>query len=50
MASGELAYHVLDTMTALVESMTHGEMVTVTSTVEPVPVLDDDWDPTIATL
>ena len=50
MASGELGYHVLDTMTALVESMTHGEMVTVTSTVEPVPIVDDDWDPTIATL
>jgi predicted dehydrogenase len=44
-ASGELAFHVLDTMIATVESATGGTAVPITSTVEPAPVLPDGWDP-----
>lgn len=49
-ASGALAYHVLDVMVAIAEAAAHGGSVTVTSTVEPSPVLPDDWDPAAATL
>lgn len=50
LASGELAYHVLDTMIAMDEAMTRGETVTVASTVDPVPLVDEAWDPYEATL
>lgn len=49
-AQGELAFHVLDAMVAITESVDTGEFVAVTSTAprsEPVPV---DWAPTAATL
>ena len=49
-ASGELAYHVLDAMLAVEESITLGHSVEVTSTIEVPPALPADWDPHAATL
>jgi predicted dehydrogenase len=49
-ASGELAYHVLDAMLAIDESMTVGHAVEVQSTVEVPPALPADWDPYARTL
>ncbi|WP_326834256.1 Gfo/Idh/MocA family oxidoreductase [Amycolatopsis rhabdoformis] len=49
-ASGELAYHVLDAMLAIDESITRGQSVEVESTVEVPPALPSDWDPYAATL
>ncbi|MDJ0311763.1 Gfo/Idh/MocA family oxidoreductase [Arthrobacter sp. H35-D1] len=49
-ATGELAYHVLDAMVSITESVESGEFVHVASTAPastPVPV---DWNPTEATL
>ncbi|WP_425862795.1 Gfo/Idh/MocA family protein [Arthrobacter sp. TWP1-1] len=49
-ATGELAYHVLDAMVSIAESVNSGEFVQISSTApssEPVPV---DWNPTAATL
>jgi predicted dehydrogenase len=48
-ASGELAFHVLDTMIATVDSATRGAAVEITSAVEPAPVLPEDWDPLVRT-
>jgi predicted dehydrogenase len=50
MASGALAYHVLDTMIAIDESLTTGQTIEVTSTVDPIPLMDKAWDPYAATL
>jgi predicted dehydrogenase len=44
-ASGELAYHVLDTMLAIDESITDGRSVPVQSTAEMPPALPAGWDP-----
>lgn len=44
-ASGDLAYHVLDAMLAIEESITTGEPVPVDSTVATPPALPADWDP-----
>jgi predicted dehydrogenase len=49
-ASGELAYHVLDAMLAVEESIVLGHQVEVTSTVDVPPALPQDWDPHAATL
>jgi predicted dehydrogenase len=49
-ASGELGYHVLDVMVATIESGQRHETVEIASTVQIAPVLDEDWDPTEATL
>ncbi|WP_103347581.1 Gfo/Idh/MocA family protein [Amycolatopsis sp. CA-128772] len=49
-ASGELAYHVLDAMLAIDESLTRGQSVEVASTVEVPPALPVDWDPYAKTL
>lgn len=49
-ATGDLAYHVLDTMVSISESIESKSFVTVESSVEPVPALPEDWDPTAATL
>ncbi|HEY4023396.1 MAG TPA: Gfo/Idh/MocA family oxidoreductase [Pseudonocardiaceae bacterium] len=49
-ASGELAYHVLDAMLAIEESITLGHAVEVQSTVEVPPALPADWDPYARTL
>ncbi|RSM78640.1 gfo/Idh/MocA family oxidoreductase [Kibdelosporangium aridum] len=44
-ASGELAYHVLDAMLAIEESMAGGRSVEVQSTTEIPQALPGDWDP-----
>ena len=49
-ASGELAYHVLDTMIAMDEAINLGQTVAVASTVDPVPMVDESWDPYQASL
>ncbi|MCT2584704.1 Gfo/Idh/MocA family protein [Actinophytocola gossypii] len=49
-ASGRLAYHVLDTMLAIDESLTRGHPVTVESTADVPPALPEDWDPHARTL
>jgi predicted dehydrogenase len=49
-ASGELAYHVLDTMLAIDESISTGERVTVESTVTIPPAIPAGWDPRAKTL
>ncbi|TDV39728.1 Gfo/Idh/MocA family protein [Actinophytocola oryzae] len=49
-ASGELAYHVLDAMLAIDESITSGERVVVESTVVVPPPLPATWDPHARTL
>jgi predicted dehydrogenase len=49
-ASGELAYHVLDAMLAIDESITTGRRVDVASTVGVPPPLPADWDPYARTL
>ena len=50
LASGALGYHVLDTLTAIDEAVTSGHAVEVTSTVDAVPLVAEDWDPFAATL
>jgi len=50
MASGELAYHVLDAMTAIDEAIATRRTVEVASTVDPVPLVSENWDPFAATL
>ncbi len=49
-ASGELAYHVLDAMLAVEESIDSGRRVAVESRVEALSALSADWDPGIGTL
>lgn len=49
-ASGVLAMHVLETMTAIAESAEHGEFRDVYTTVAQPEVLPADWDPYAATL
>jgi predicted dehydrogenase len=49
-ASGELAYHVLDAMQAIEESIADGRSVLVQSTAEIPPALPTDWNPYARTL
>ena len=49
-ATGELAYHVLDTMVSISESIESHRFVEVASSITPAPALPEDWDPTAATL
>ncbi|WP_251451122.1 Gfo/Idh/MocA family oxidoreductase [Microbacterium sp. Marseille-Q6648] len=49
-ATGELGYHVLDTLTAIEESVVAGAFVAVESTVDEVPMVPEDRDPFAATL
>lgn len=49
-ATGELGYHVLDTLTAIEESAAIGAFVEVASTVGDIPIVPDDRDPFEATL
>ena len=50
LASGELGYHVLDTMVAIDDAITEDRMVPVESRVARVPLVADDFDPFQATL
>lgn len=49
-AQGELAFHVLDTMASIAESIDTKAFVDVESSTAPVPALPEEWDPTEATL
>ena len=49
-ATGELAYHVLDTMVSISESIESHRFVEVASSITTAPALPEDWDPTAATL
>jgi predicted dehydrogenase len=49
-ASGELGYHVLDILVSIEEAIESRSTVEVSSTVEPIPLLAEDWDPFQATL
>lgn len=48
--SGELAYHIVDVMAAVTESLESHSWVEVTSRVPSTPALPEDWDPLVATL
>jgi len=49
-ATGELGYHVLDTMVSAQESAARGEFVTVESTVDLIEAVPVDFDPFAKTL
>lgn len=49
-ASGALAYHVLDVMAAVTESLAAGAPRSVTSSIAATPAIADDWDPYARTL
>ena len=49
-ATGDLGFHVLDTLVAIDEAVTSGETVHVRSTVGDIPFVPDDRDPYTATL
>lgn len=49
-ASGQLAYHVLDIMLSAEESAENGEFVAIQSTVDPVPMIGADFDPFATTV
>jgi len=49
-AQGELAFHILDTMASISESIDTRAFVDVESSAAKVPALPEDWDPTAATL
>ncbi|MFT4258938.1 Gfo/Idh/MocA family protein [Microbacterium sp.] len=49
-ASGELGFHVLDVLLSAQESAATGQTVVVESTVAPVPLLPEGFDPFAATL
>ncbi|GHE63827.1 oxidoreductase [Streptomyces longispororuber] len=49
-ASGALAFHVLQTMTAVTESAARSQFVPLAAQVVPPAPLPEDWDPTAATL
>ncbi|SEP63129.1 Gfo/Idh/MocA family protein [Microlunatus flavus] len=50
LASGDLAYHVLDTLLAIEDSVREGRVVDVESRVDRVPLVADDFDPFASTL
>ena len=49
-ATGALAFHIVDVMASITDSIDTGAFVDVASTVEVAPILPDDWDVTAATL
>jgi predicted dehydrogenase len=49
-ASGELGYHVLDTLMAIDEAMTKDRTVSIESRIDRVPLVADNFDPFAATL
>ena len=50
LASGDLGYHVLDTLASIDEAIESKSTVEVASTVEPIPLLSEDWNTFEATL
>jgi len=49
-AQGAMGYHVLDTMTAIAESVESRAFVEVASSVDKPPLLPDEWDPLAPTI
>ena len=49
-ATGNLAYHVLDTMVSISESVDSGTFIDVESSAPTSAALPEDWDPTASTL
>jgi hypothetical protein len=49
-ATGKLAYHVLDAMVSISESVDSGTFVAVDSSAPASPALPEDWAPETATL
>ena len=49
-ASARLGYHVLDVMVSMDESIQTGRMLQIASTIDPIPVVDEAWDPFAATI
>ncbi|MEI8407458.1 MULTISPECIES: Gfo/Idh/MocA family protein [unclassified Kribbella] len=49
-ATGALAFHIVDVMASITDSIDTGAFVDVTSTVEVAAILPDDWDVHAATL
>ncbi len=49
-AQGEMAYHVLDAMVSISESVETGEFVSLSSTATAAEPLPEDWDPYASTL
>lgn len=49
-AQGELAFHVLDSMASIAESIDTKSFIDVESSAAPVPALPEEWDPAEATL
>lgn len=49
-ATGNLAYHVLDTMVSISESIDSGTFIDVESSAPASAALPEDWDPTASTL
>jgi predicted dehydrogenase len=49
-AQGAMGYHVLDTMTAIAESVESRAFVDVASSVDKPPLLPDEWDPLAPTI
>ena len=49
-AQGALAYHVLDTMIAIAESVESRAFVDVASSVDKPPLLPEDWNPLAETV
>ncbi|MCU1572061.1 MAG: oxidoreductase [Micrococcaceae bacterium] len=49
-AQGAMAYHVLDAMVSISESIDSGEFVSLQSTANAAEPLPEDWDPTAQTL
>lgn len=49
-ASGALGYHILDVMSAMAESASSHEGIEISSTIDPVPMLPEGWDPYESTL
>lgn len=50
LASGQLGFHVLDTLVAIDEAISGNRVVGVESRVDPVPLLPVEFDPFVATL
>ena len=50
LASGELGFHVLDTLVAIDEALTHNQVIPVHSRVDRIPLVADGFDPFTATL
>ncbi|MFM4847066.1 hypothetical protein ACEUDP_20410, partial [Aeromonas caviae] len=49
-ATGELGFHVLDVMLSAEESSASGQTLEIGSTVAPVPLLEEGFDPFARTL